>query len=172
MEPSLYIVKAVVLLDSDGNRILSKYYDDTFTGVKEQKTFEKNLFQKTQKANGEIIMLDGLTIVYRNSTDLYFYVIGSTSENELILVSVLNCLFDSISMVLRRNLEKKYLLEYMDSVILILDEIFDNGIILETDSNSIIQRICLKETEVPLGEQTVFDVFKMAKEQLKSSILK
>ena len=173
MDPSLYLIKAIVMLDNDGNRILSKYYDDQlFAGVKEQRVFEKTLFTKTHKANGEIIMLDNLTIVYRSSVDLYFYVIGSTSVNELILVSLLNCFYESVSLVLRRNVEKKTLLDYMDSVILVLDEICDNGIILETDSSNIIQRMCLRETEVPLGEQTVFDVLKLARDQLKSSVFK
>ena len=31
----------------------------------------------------EIIMLDGLTTVYRSSVDLYFYVMGSQYENEV-----------------------------------------------------------------------------------------
>lgn len=87
MEPSLYIIKAILLLDNDGNRLIAKYYDNQFASVKEEKTFEKSLFTKTHKANGEIIMLDGLTIVYRSSVDLYFYVIGSTSQNEVRKIS-------------------------------------------------------------------------------------
>ena len=83
MEPSLYIIKAILLLDNDGNRLVAKYYDDQFPTAKEQKTFEKSLFTKTHKANGEIIMLEGLTIVYRSSVDLFYYVIGSTSQNEV-----------------------------------------------------------------------------------------
>lgn len=43
--------------------------------------FEKNLFSKTHRENGEIIMLDGFTIVYRSSVDLFFYVMGSANEN-------------------------------------------------------------------------------------------
>jgi len=50
LEPSLYVVKGIAILDNDGNRILAKYFDETvFPGVKEQKAFEKNLFTKTHK---------------------------------------------------------------------------------------------------------------------------
>ncbi len=132
MEPSLRIIKAIVLLDNDGNRLIGKYYDDQFASAKEQKAFEKSLFQKTSKANGEIIMLEGLTIVYRSNVDLYFYVIGASNENEIILVSVLSCFYESISLILRKHVEKKYLLDNMDSVILAVDEICDGGILLET----------------------------------------
>uniref|UniRef100_A0A8C6ZS10 Coatomer subunit zeta n=1 Tax=Nothoprocta perdicaria TaxID=30464 RepID=A0A8C6ZS10_NOTPE len=49
----------------------------------------------------EIALLEGLTVVYRSSIDLYFYVIGSPHENELMLTAVLGCLFDSLSQMLR-----------------------------------------------------------------------
>lgn len=32
----------------------------------------------------EIVMLDGLTAVYRSNVDLLFYVVGSQTENEVI----------------------------------------------------------------------------------------
>ena len=95
----MYIIKGIAILDNDGNRILAKvscsikvvgsnaetisfqYYDDAYPTAKEQRGFEKNLFAKTHRANGEIIMLDGFTCVYKNSVDLFFYVMGSSSEN-------------------------------------------------------------------------------------------
>ena len=99
MIPSLYTIKAILIIDNDGNRLVSKYFDSQFETIKDQKEFEKSLYAKTSKANGEIIMLENLTIVYRSYNDLFFYVIGSTSENEIILVSVLNCLFETLSQV-------------------------------------------------------------------------
>ena len=44
-------------------------------------------------------MYDGLTVVYKSSVDLFFYVLGSSKENEILLTSVLNCIYDSISQV-------------------------------------------------------------------------
>ena len=74
-------------------------------------------------------MLDGLICVYRSNVDLLFYVIGGSQENELILMNVLNCLFDSFSIILRKNVEKKALFDNIDMVFLILDEICDDGYI-------------------------------------------
>ena len=170
--PSLYTVKAILILDSDGNRLVGKYFDDQFASVREQREFEKSVFAKTNKASGEIIMLDNMTIVYRSNVDLFFYVIGSTSANEIMLNSVLTCLYDSIGQILRKNVEKKFLLDYLDAVFLSIDEICDNGILLETDPTQIAQRVGLKETDVPFGGQTVMDVVKSAREQLKWSILR
>jgi len=33
--------------------------------------------------SAEIIMLEGLTCVYRSNVDLFFYVVGSQQENEV-----------------------------------------------------------------------------------------
>lgn len=83
-EPTLYTVKGMAILDNDGNRILAKYYDDNiFPTIKEQKAFEKNLFNRTHRANAEIIMLDGITCLYKSNVDLFFYVMGSSHENEV-----------------------------------------------------------------------------------------
>ena len=86
IEPSLYTIKSIFILDNDGERIVSQYYDkELFPTVKEQKEFEKTIFKKTAKSDAEIVLLDGLTIVYKSNVDLLFYVIGSSSENELLL---------------------------------------------------------------------------------------
>lgn len=50
---SLYAIKAVVLLDAEGNRVLSKYYGKEYVSTKDQKAFEKGLFDKTKRAQGK-----------------------------------------------------------------------------------------------------------------------
>ncbi|CAH0772552.1 unnamed protein product [Bemisia tabaci] len=173
LEPTLYTIKGMAILDNDGNRILAKYYNpSTFPTAKEQRAFEKNLFNKTHRANAEIIMLDGLTCVYKSNVDLFFYVMGSSHENELILMSVLQCLFDSVNQILRKNVEKRNVMENLDIVMLAMDEICDGGIILEADPISVMQRVAVRTDDIPLGEQTVAQVFQTAKEQLKWSLLK
>ncbi|XP_069121925.1 coatomer subunit zeta-1-like isoform X1 [Argopecten irradians] len=179
LEPSLYTVKAMAILDNDGNRMLAKYYDDQFSTAKEQKQFEKNLFNKTHRANSEIIMFEGLTCVYKSNVDLFFYVVGSSQENELILASVLNALYDAVNQILRKNVEKRALFENLDAVYLAVDEICDGGIILDADSTSIVQKVAIRTDDIPLGEQTVaqqltkkLEVLQSAKEQIKWSLLK
>ncbi|RXG68203.1 Coatomer subunit zeta-1 [Armadillidium vulgare] len=173
LEPTLYVIKGIAILDNDGNRIVAKYYDPhCFSSVKEEKKFEKNLFQKTHRANAEITMLDKLTCVYRSNVDLFFYVMGSSHENELILLCVLTCLYDAVSLILRKNVEKKTLLENLDIILLAIDEICDGGVPLETDPQVIAQRVALRMEETPFNDQTVSQVLQTAREQLKWSLLK
>uniref|UniRef100_A0A4W5L288 Coatomer subunit zeta n=1 Tax=Hucho hucho TaxID=62062 RepID=A0A4W5L288_9TELE len=142
IEPSLYTVKAVFILDNDGNRLLSKYYDtELYPSMKEQKNFEKNVFNKTHKADNEIAFVEGMTIVYKCSIDLFFYVVGSAQENELMLMAVLNCLFESLSQILRKDVERRCLLDNIDGVFLVVDEIIDGGVILESDPQQVIQKV-------------------------------
>ncbi|XP_073519229.1 coatomer subunit zeta-1 isoform X2 [Phyllobates terribilis] len=148
------------------------YYDETYPSVKEQKAFEKNIFNKTHRTDSEIALLEGLTVVYKSSIDLYFYVIGSSHENELMLMAVLNCLFDSLSQMLRKNVEKRTLLENMDGLFLAVDEIIDGGVILESDPQQVVHRVALRGDDVPLTEQTVSQVLQSAKEQIKWSLLR
>ncbi|XP_038836375.1 coatomer subunit zeta-1-like isoform X3 [Salvelinus fontinalis] len=181
LEPSLYTVKAVFILDNDGDRLLSKYYDtELYPSMKEQKNFEKNVFNKTHKADtDEIAFVEGMTIVYKCSIDLFFYVVGSAQENELMLMAVLNCLFESLSQILRKNVERRCLLDNMDGVFLVVDEIIDGGdgvgsywytilcslndrpyrrvtrVILESDPQQVIQKVNYRADENPLSEQSV-----------------
>jgi hypothetical protein len=61
MNLSLYSVNAFLILDTEGSRVLAKYYrpkshplgeSKEFLTLKEQKAFEKGLWQKTKKAGG------------------------------------------------------------------------------------------------------------------------
>ncbi|CAB3404165.1 unnamed protein product [Caenorhabditis bovis] len=175
---SLYSVKGLVILDQDGNRILAKYYDRTHFGTtKDQKAFEKNMFQKTSRnTSSEILLLDGVTCLYRSNVDLYFYVLGNARENEIILESVLTCLYDSVSTSLRKNVEKKAFIEAMDTMMLVIDEICDEGIILETDASAVVQRCALKADEVSFSDQSFSQVgmsfIESANKQFKWSLLK
>jgi hypothetical protein len=65
MNLSLYSVNAFIILDTEGNRVIAKYYrskshplgeSKEFLTLKEQKAFEKGLWQKTKKAGGTCIL--------------------------------------------------------------------------------------------------------------------
>ena len=68
MQANLHLnsVTAMLLLDSDGNRLLAKYYEPThvdpknpnafknpFGTLKEQRAFEQGVFDKTRRATGQ-----------------------------------------------------------------------------------------------------------------------
>jgi len=89
------------------------------------------------------------------------------------LLSALNTFRDAIDLLLRSQVDKRALLENLDYVLLTMDELVDDGILLETDPSEIQKRVSLKgaEEDVPLTEQTLSQAWETAKEQLTKSFL-
>ncbi|KAJ3131710.1 Coatomer subunit zeta-1 [Physocladia obscura] len=171
---ALYTTKAVIVLDSEGKRLLAKYYAADYPTLKEQRVFEKALFDKTKKLNSEIVLLDNQVIVYRNSHDVFIYFVGTMDENELILMSTLQAFYEALSMLLAGQVEKRSILENADLVFLALDETIDDGIILESDSTQIAARVTKKDANdgsIPLAEQTIAQALRQAQEQITKSLL-
>ena len=75
------------------------------------------------------------------------------------LQSVLNCWFEAISILLRKDVEKKMIFQNLGTVMLISEEICDKGVILEFDPQRVASRVVLRADDIPLGEQTVSQVF-------------
>ena len=119
-------VNSLVILDSDGARVIAKYYD----GKKQtdQEKFEKDLHKKSKAAaiqgarDSEVLIVDHELIAFRVGIDCRIFISGSVDENDLILVGVLDCLFDSIQ-ALVKNMDAGTLLDCMELVLLAIDEI-------------------------------------------------
>ncbi|KAF9445492.1 coatomer protein [Macrolepiota fuliginosa MF-IS2] len=182
MNLSLYSIQAFIIIDSEGNRVLAKYYrpkshpngeSKEFLTLKEQKAFEKGLWQKTKKAGGDIILYDSHLAVYKHSLDLILYFIAGSTENELMLSSALTSLTDALSMLLRNSLEKRAVLENLDLVLLCLDETVDDGIIIDTDAAAIASRVSRPRpdtTEIVINEQTILNAYQTVKERVQQRI--
>lgn len=168
---SLYTTSAFLILDTDGNRVLAKYYNNknstiaqdagckSLTTLKDQRAYEKSLWEKTKKAGGDIILYDSYLVVYRHSLDLIFYLLGPPSENELMLNAALVAYFDALSIQLKNQVEKRSVLDNLDVVLLCLDETIDDGIIVETDSTAIASRLSSRPgsggQEIVIDEQAI-----------------
>lgn len=177
---SLYAVKAIIVLESSGERLVAKYYpapeDTAFANPKSQEAFEAKLFGKTTRQNAEVITFDGYTVVYKTRSDVTFYVVGAEDENELILLTALNTMRDTLDILLSSDstesqIDQQRLLENLDFLLLVIDELVDGGILLETDPQILAERVALKgpeEDDLPITEQTVSQVIDQASEFARS----
>ncbi|KAL1310897.1 hypothetical protein AAFC00_001127 [Neodothiora populina] len=155
---SLFSVNAVLILSTDdSSRILAKYYspphapanaqNNDFPGanpyphVKEQKAFEKGLLEKTAKQTSDIILYDNKVVLFKMESDVMLYVVGGADENEILLYSVILALRDSLNILLKNSVDKRTIIENYDLVSLAIDEIIDDGIILETDPVIVASRV-------------------------------
>ena len=84
----------------------------------QQLAFERSLYQKTIRSSArndpEVVMFDGNIVVYKFISDVHFYVTAEDHENELILLSVLQGFFESVSLLLRGLVEKRSVLENLE----------------------------------------------------------
>ncbi|WWD16236.1 hypothetical protein CI109_100662 [Kwoniella shandongensis] len=184
---SLYTVTALLILDSDGQRVLAKYYNPPhqtapgtgiaaelgvgpggpgmggLTTLKEQKAFEKSVFEKIRRGGGEIHPLPPHIILTRSVVDLHFILVGPLStSNELMLNQTLNAFFDAVNLLLRGSVEKRNVLEGLDMILLAADETVDDGVILETDAAAIASRVSRPKadtTDIVINEQTIMNAY-------------
>ncbi|KAL7746383.1 Golgi-to-ER vesicle coat component [Sorochytrium milnesiophthora] len=192
MNLTLYTTKAFFILDAaNGSRVLAKYYTNAhqeYPTVKEQRQLEKSLWDKTKKLlNNEILLFENQVVVYRASVDVIFYLVGSAEENEVMLTTVLQVIYDSLGLILpyvaspnstsvpiltrqhsNNQVEKRNLIGSMDLTALTLDQCIDNGIIIETDPATVASRVSKKSADMvdlTIGDQSIGDAFNKAKEQ-------
>jgi len=154
---SLHSVVAILILSSDtspdSSRLFAKYYNAPHTSlttqtptqpyksVKEQKAFEKGLLEKTSKQTSDVILYDNKIIVFKMESDVMLYVVGNVDENEILLYNVVLALRDSLSILLKNSTDKRTIIENYDLVTLAIDEIVDDGIVLETDPVIVSTRV-------------------------------
>ncbi|KAJ4383376.1 Golgi-to-ER vesicle coat component [Didymella sp. IMI 355093] len=190
---SLFSVQAILILSiDDGSRILTKYYSNphppqgnqgdypgqiAYKTVKDQKAFEKGLLEKTAKQTTDIILYDHKVVVFKMESDVMLYVVGSAEENEVLLYSVVLALRDSLNILLKNSVDKRTVIENYDLVSLAVDELVDDGIILETDPVIVASRVSKPPAQdmtsmknIDLSEQGLMNMWDFGKRQLAERI--
>jgi hypothetical protein len=138
-----------------------------------QTRFEKGLLQKTAKQTGDILLYDNRIVLYKMESDVALYVVGSLGDNEILLYNVLLALRDSLHLLFKQSVDKRTIIENYDLVSLAVDEICDDGVVLETDPTIIVQR-CSKAPSQdvnlsridPFSEQGVNNLAQLGKAKL------
>ncbi|KAM0699478.1 hypothetical protein Q7P36_000480 [Cladosporium allicinum] len=186
---SLFSVNAILLISADDNsRILTKYYSpphpptnmgnnypgaNPYPALKDQKAFEKGLLEKTAKSTNDVILYDNRIVVYKTESDVMLYVVGPADENEIMLYNVVLALRDSLNILLKNSVDKRTLIENYDLASLAIDEIIDDGIILETDPVVVASRVSRPPAQdtpnmqsVDLSEEGLLKLYQFGKAKL------
>ncbi|GAP87341.1 putative clathrin adaptor complex small chain [Rosellinia necatrix] len=168
---SLQSVAAVIILSVDDGSA-SGAASSPYADVKSQKTFEKGLLEKTAKQTGDIILYDNKLVLYKMESDVMMYIVGGAEENEVLLYNVILALRDSLHLLFKQSVDKRTVVENYDLVSLAIDEIVDDGIILETDPTIIVQRVSKAPTQdvnlsrIDLSEQGVNNLAQLGRAKL------
>lgn len=161
-------IKGILLLDSDGTKLYSKYFSNSSTlNLKpNQDLFEKLLKSKISKftlknRENEIVQVDSSTVVFKMINNLTIFVIGSNEENEIFMASVLDTLVEALDLVYRSEIDRNKFVEEMNLALLTFDEMFEEGSILAFDANTIAERVLMREVNEPApskssGKESLF----------------
>ncbi|KAK5138057.1 hypothetical protein LTR08_005855 [Meristemomyces frigidus] len=187
---SLFSVNAILILSTDDtSRILTKYYSpphiphnahgnnypgaNPYPSLKDQKTFEKGLLDKTAKQTSDVILYDNRVVVFKMESDVMLYVVGGADENEIMLYNVILALRDALNILLKNSVDKRTLIENYDLASLCIDELVDDGIILETDPVIIASRVSRPPMQdapnmqgLDLSEEGLLKIYQFGKQKL------
>ncbi|CXI26341.1 coatomer subunit zeta, putative [Plasmodium berghei] len=135
---------------------MNNFYDESYNNLKtvdEQKQFEHDIVDKIKKTSSllneiEILVSNQYIILCLPINDIYIYVVGDETSNELVLYEVMKAIQDSLNNITNNNIGKKQLIDKLDSIYLLLDEIIDNGVIMETNPSIIVNRLYMNENDI------------------------
>jgi len=144
-----------------------------YRSIEQQLAFERTVFNKTDSTNGQdldILVLEDSIVVFRSAIDFRVYVVAPQCENEVIVAAILQALYGALMSLTNGIMEKNTLLEHFDECMTVLDELIDDGYILETDSDVICDRVSMRQssTEVGSADHPLSQAFANAKEISRS----
>ena len=86
---------------------------------------------------------------------------------------MLNSFYDAVSITLRENVEKAALFDCFGQILLIVDELVDGGIIMQTDAQELAKagEVTSSKDGAPLSEKSIGQAMNSASNFLKRTIL-
>lgn len=115
-------------------------------------------------------------MIYKIYRDIRLIVLSSPEESELITASVVSAIDSSLSTLLEGHISTRVLYDNLDMVSLIIDEITEDGQVIETDPTEIIRKVNIRSDSVvdhlnmDTMEHTLTSALSLAKDQLFRSL--
>ncbi|KAL8431795.1 hypothetical protein Efla_005017 [Eimeria flavescens] len=161
----------LLVLDSEGERLCVKYLPPSpavssspfpYCDFAAQRRFETAAFQALKKIRGrtepEVLEVEGEIAVGLSLGDVCLFAASpQQAANELLLVDVVECLKCVLVSLCNGNLSRQALIDGLDAAMLALDEVADQGLLLETNPSLVVARASLLEGQMSAGEAASFN---------------
>ena len=143
------LIKFIIILDNSGKIIYSKYYTDKNTAEK-QREFERQLCFQVKNLNilpGEldIFSFEDFNIFVKLIGEIAYFIGISENDNECLGYNFCKIVENCLSNILNDNFERVKIFKKLEKIMLLIDEMVDNGIIVNTDQDSIEKLIIHEE---------------------------
>mmetsp|Transcript_49928 Transcript_49928/g.100505 ORF Transcript_49928/g.100505 Transcript_49928/m.100505 type:complete len:198 (+) Transcript_49928:95-688(+) len=155
---SLCQVLAIIIMDVHGERLAVKYPRvgrQLWPDIKRQTAFEKLVASKlpklgeASKSEPDVTMVDEYIVLYQAANDVVVCVVAPSSENELMVVQVVECIWAAMCRaapgILSNGPTRQLVVDYLSDVYFFLDEIIDDGLIMETEEAKVQARIYMRD---------------------------
>ena len=135
------LINFIIILDNSGKIIYSKYYTDKNTAEK-QREFERQLCFQVKNLNilpGEldIFSFEDFNIFVKLIGEIAYFIGISENDNECLGYNFCKIFENCLSNILNDNFERTKIFNNLEKIMLLIDEMIDNGIIVNTDQESI-----------------------------------
>ena len=95
----------------------------------------------------DIFNLNEFILVCKINKDVAVFIGADQDDNECILANVLEILEECLENITKNNVTKKTVMENYQQLALMIDEMIDEGIIINTDSESIENRVYMRDSK-------------------------
>ena len=135
------LIKFIIILDNSGKIIYSRYYTDKNTPEK-QREFEKQLCFQVKNLNilpGEldIFSIEDFNVFVKLLGEIVYFIGINENDNECLGNNFCKIFENCLSSILNDNFERTKIFNNLEKIMLLIDEMIDNGIIVNTDQESI-----------------------------------
>ena len=174
--PLLPKVDAILVLDSEGNRLAGKYYGDflkaaspTTSGSDNaaatqsveqlRQSFERQLQSKiggiaARPDAAEVVTVMGKTAVFCGGSppggqggSVRVVHVGPPGESELVLAHLAEGMYEALTHLMGGSTDRNMILDNLELVFLLIDEHCDGGIILETEGHKLAASVLLRDEQ-------------------------
>ena len=94
-----------------------------------------------------MLLLDNEVFVFKSGGECKFFVSGPVEENELVLVGVLDVIYDAVSSLLKGQVDKRSMMDNLELILLTIDETLDHGHIMELDPDAVVSRVLMRASD-------------------------
>ena len=149
---NLKTILGIVLIEKTERRILVTYNGNgSLSDPQTQRDFERStctlLNSLYEKAEGEthVLTVEGRLIVVNIYSDFYMLIAAEEHENEVVLLDLLNTIHGAALVFCGKEVETKLVYRFFPEMALMLNEVFDNGLVLCTSSSELVARVLMKD---------------------------
>ncbi len=134
------LIKFIIILDNSGKLIYGKYFIDK--DQERQREFEKQLCFQVKNLNisqGEldIFNIDDYNILVKIIGEIAYFIGLNENDNECLGYNFCKIFENCVGNITNDNFGRQKIFDNLDKIMLIIDEMVDNGLIINSDQDSI-----------------------------------